>query len=336
MRIDKGDRKSAFVVSLDFELHWGVRDIYRGGDAYMQNLHGARVAIPQVLELFARYEVACTWATVGFLFARSAAELAETRPSITPKYDNPALDPYQQQVGANEANDPLHFAGSLVEQIQQYPNQEIATHTYSHYYCGEPGQDGAAFAADLDSAICIAKRKGISLKSIVFPRNQHNPEYDRILRSHGIRCYRGNPPSALYNFADSSDASHPLRRIGRAVDSCVRLSGHNAKRWDAVLQPSGLSDVAASSFLRPYEPRFPLLTRLRQRRITRSLQAAADAGEIFHLWWHPHNFGVHIAQNLAMLEYILQKWRSLRDSHGMRSLTMAQVDEEVRSGVSDP
>src|ERR1700686_2907278 len=45
----------AFVISLDFELHWGVRDHERPNGPYGPNLLGARKAIPRLLELFERY-----------------------------------------------------------------------------------------------------------------------------------------------------------------------------------------------------------------------------------------------------------------------------------------
>ena len=43
-------KNSKFVISLDFELHWGVFDAY--GDKYNDNILGARQAIPEILELF--------------------------------------------------------------------------------------------------------------------------------------------------------------------------------------------------------------------------------------------------------------------------------------------
>ena len=55
------------MVSLDFELYWGVRD-KTSLEAYKANLLGARHIIPRLLELFAHYGVRATWATVGFLF----------------------------------------------------------------------------------------------------------------------------------------------------------------------------------------------------------------------------------------------------------------------------
>src|SRR5215213_3336669 len=86
-------RYGALVISLDFELHWGVRDWTPPGGSYRQNLLGVWEAVPRMLALFEEYDIAATWATVGFLFARSKQELEEFSPSIRPIYKDPALYP---------------------------------------------------------------------------------------------------------------------------------------------------------------------------------------------------------------------------------------------------
>jgi peptidoglycan/xylan/chitin deacetylase (PgdA/CDA1 family) len=164
-----------FTISLDFELYWGVHD-HRSLAAYARNLLGARYAIPRMLELFEHYGVHCTWATVGLLFFDRKAELMEHLPEPRPRYANPALSPYPRigQIGPNERQDPYHCGLSLIEQIRDCPGQEIGTHTFSHYYCLEPGEteDGqceATFRADLLAARRAAERLGITPRSLVFP-----------------------------------------------------------------------------------------------------------------------------------------------------------------------
>ena len=127
----------ALVISLDFELHWGVRDKRPVDGPYRENLLGAREAIPRMLDLFEEFGVAATWATVGFLFAKNRREREEFSPSIRPQYKNPKLDAYAETTGDNEDDDPIHYASSLIARIAKTPKQEIATHTFSHYYCQE-------------------------------------------------------------------------------------------------------------------------------------------------------------------------------------------------------
>ena len=59
--------------------------------------------------------------------------------------------------------------------------------------------------------------------------------------------------------------------------------------------------------------------------IRRAMHAAAKTGQNFHLWWHPHNFGVNIDQNLQVLSAILDEYEFLRDHYGMLSATMQDI-----------
>ncbi|MGE5779581.1 MAG: hypothetical protein ACM30D_09790, partial [Hyphomicrobiales bacterium] len=68
------------------------------------------------------------------------------------------------------------------------------------------------------------------------------------------------------------------------------------------------------------------------RRITSAMETAARRRKIFHLWWHPHNFGVDLQHNLAFLRAILDCFHVLQEGYGMRSMTMAAVADEVLHG----
>ena len=68
-----------FVISLDFELHWGVFDKF--GDRYNENILGARAAIPKILALFRTHKVYATWATVGLLFNESDEDYKSYKPA---------------------------------------------------------------------------------------------------------------------------------------------------------------------------------------------------------------------------------------------------------------
>jgi peptidoglycan/xylan/chitin deacetylase (PgdA/CDA1 family) len=328
-------RFGALLISLDFELHWGVRDVMAPDGPYRANLLGARRAIPRMLELFTEFDVGVTWATVGFLFARSRAELSRFSPALRPAYRDANLSPYDEPLGEGEDDDPLHYGASLVEQIRRYPRQEVATHTFSHYYCLEPGQTREAFAADLASAVNIAAARGITLRSVVFPRNQYNPEYADVLRQAGIVCYRGNQRGGVYR-AVKVAGEKPWIRAARLTDAYLDLSGHGTTPWEAVLQPDGLCNLPASRLLRPWSDRLRALEPLRLARITRALRHAAEAGEIFHLWWHPHNFGVRQEENLAVLRQVLEAFATLRESHGMRSLSMHEAARLVAGPAAEP
>ena len=317
----------ALVVSLDFELLWGVRDRYPAdGGSYRQNILGVRQAVPRMLALFRELDIAVTWATVGALFARSSAELERFRPAELPAYQNARLSVAREPVGEDEASDPLRFAPTLIGQIQAVPRQEIGTHTFFHSYALEPGQTRTAFAADIASAVAIAERQGVQLRSIVFPRNQVNRSYLDLLPGFGLTSYRGNPRRWMYSGSPSGRSMTLARRAGRLVDTYAGGS-RQVGSWADVLQAEGLCEVSASRFLRPYTPRLRRLDRLRAHRIRQELRAAAVGHRIYHLWWHPHNFGVYLQQNLDFLRGVLEDFAACRERYGMRSLSMSEVAE---------
>lgn len=324
-----GDRSdepagAALVISLDFELHWGVRDIHGPSSPYTANLLGARDAIPRMLDLFVEFEVAATWSTVGFLFAESRDELEAFRPAVRPAYEDPRLDPYGEPVGRGEADDPLHFAPSLIRAVAATPRQEVGTHTYSHFYCAEPGASAEAFRHDLASAVGIGRARGIAVRSLVLPRNQWVPSLAPVVREAGIVCVRGNQRGSMY--AATPFRTEPRsRRIARLADAHLPITRWDGAAWTDVHDATGLHDVPATCFLRPVGNAPRVVNELRLRRIVDGLAQAAARGRIFHLWWHPHNFGRHAAENLAFLRRVLERYRALRDERGMRSLSMVDV-----------
>jgi hypothetical protein len=57
------------------------------------------------------------------------------------------------------------------------------------------------------------------------------------------------------------------------------------------------------------------------------MEFAARNNEIFHLWWHPHNFGTNLDANIGLLRKILTSYQNLSEEYGIRSLTMTEVAE---------
>lgn len=307
-----------FVISLDFELLWGVRD-HATRESYGANILGGRAAIPRMLERFERNGIAATWATVGALFCETRDELFDSLPpeDLRPCYRDAALSNYGylDEVGPDEANDPHYFAASLLAQVAACPGQEISTHTMTHFYCLEDGASVESFEADLDAALRVAARRNVTLRSIVFPRNQYSEAHLAAIRKRGIRRYRGNPAPWAYRPAAGAGQTLP-RRFMRLLDAHTGLLGPHLYR------PGG-DNVPASHFLRPRSGRLARLHPRHLQVIEHAMTRAAKAGAGFHLWWHPHNFGVNTAENLAGLDRIMAHFSRLRDAFGMVSRSMA-------------
>lgn len=319
-------KTGALVISLDFELYWGVRDKRTLADS-KKNLQGTRQVIPAILELFNKYEIHATWATVGFLFCETREELIGTLPKELPDYADPNLSPYRYvqsgALGAREQVDPYHYAPSLIRLISSCPHQYIGSHTHSHYYCLEPGQTVQTFAEDLAAFKRVARKKGYAPTSIVFPRNQFASSYLAVCKQHGFAAYRGNERSWMYEAGPGAQDTL-LKRALRLADAYVNLSGHHAYEPLSASQ-EGLVDVPASRFLRPYSPRLRWLENVRLGRLRRDLLFAAKNRRLYHLWWHPENFGSHLTENLRMLERLLQYYAKLRSEYGMQSLSMEEA-----------
>ena len=321
--------KGYFVISLDFEIYWGVRDIIEISE-YRDNLLGVRKAIPAMLDLFAKYNITTTFATVGLLFFNDKNELLNGLPCKIPKYSNKKLSPYEghfNTIGQNEKEDQFHFAPSLIDKIQQ-SGQEIGCHTFSHYYCLEEGQTIEDFKADLQAAKRVAEKRGIALRSFVFPRNQYNQQYLNVCKEEGITSFRGNERSKLFS-AKNHGASTAFRRPFRLLDAYFSLSGYNCYDMEHMISSEPVN-IPASRFLRPYSKKLAFLDSLRLKRITKSMTHAAKNKLVYHLWWHPHNFGINIRENIEFLEKILLHYKKLSAQYGFTSTSMAQLAEILK------
>lgn len=318
------------VVSLDFELYWGVRDV-RTIESYKDNLLAVRQVVPALLNLFHEYDIHATWATVGFLFFQSREHLLSGLPEKLPHYTNYRLSPYNhlKEIGRDEKEDPFHYAASLIKLIASSANQEVASHTFSHYYCLEEGQDIETFRHDLQAAIDAAKRYQLKVDSLVFPRNQFNSKYLSVCNELGFQAYRGNESSWIYRPKSRADES-VIRRAVRLLDAYVNISGHNCYSLDSASNELPLN-IPSSRFLRPFSKKLRFLEPLRMRRILRDLEHAAKNGLIYHLWWHPHNFGANTDENLSFLKTIFDYYKTLKTTYGMESLNMGDLSRAVRN-----
>lgn len=321
-----------FVISLDFEIYWGVRDVLEL-DQYKEHLLGVRKVIPGLLNLFGKYDIHATFATVGMLFFNNKEELLDGLPERKPTYEDPHISPYTghfSRVGKNEEEDPFHFAPTLIKMIQE-ARQEIGCQTFSHYYCLENGQTIDEFRDDIRAARHVAEKSGINLKSFVFPRNQYNEAYLKVCKEEGISSFRGNEDSWLYKAKDS-DSETSFRRAIRLLDAYLNLSGHHCTRA-IYLENIGICNIQASRFLRPYSRKTAFLDGLRLKRITNSMTHAAKNGLTYHLWWHPHNFGINLQENLAFLEKILLHYQGLSQKFNFSSKSMQQLAGQLKSEI---
>ena len=323
------NKQGVFVVSLDFEMMWGCHDKESSEKYGDTNIRHVRMVINRLLELFLKYDVHVTFATVGLIFCSDKTEAQSQIPSQLPSYYNSQRSPfrngYMESISPN--NECLYFAPDVITQLKEYTNIEIGTHTYSHYYCWEKGQTTAQFEADIEMACKVAKARNITLQSIVFPRNQVAKEYLTICAKHGIKTYRGNPGQY---FDETTNRFKILnQKIARLLDTYVNWGGNTTYPYTEIDRNESPINIPASRMLRPYMRKLRIFEGMRLRRIKKEMRYAAKHHEIYHLWWHPHNFGANMEENLFFLENVLECFEECRQKEGMISMTMNELYEFV-------
>lgn len=311
------------IISLDFELHWGAVEKW---DLSQKNdyFDTTRKSIPLVLALFEEFEIHATWATVGFLFAKNKEQLLEFSPKTRPIYYNQILNYYKlidnDEIGNDEIDDPYHYGYSLIKKIIDTPNQELGTHTFCHYYCNEPGQNLTQFEADLKAAQSISvKNFGVELKSLVFPRNQFNESYLEVAHKNGIKVVRSNPD--VWFWKNSSK----LSPFARAFDTLMPISSTLTFDEKKQVTKKEVLLLPASRFLRPYTNNEKHIQSIKLKRVLNEMTFAAKNNKLYHLWWHPHNFGQNMIENLSNLEVILKHFKVLNEKYEFTSSSMIEL-----------
>lgn len=309
------------VISLDFELLWGVFDVvdYRKKKSYFEN---ARRTIPVVLKVFEEHDIHATWAVVGMLFNQNWEEWEKSVPNRVPEYNNDKLSAYKfGESIKGEKLEKLVFAPELIKAIKVVNGQEIATHTYSHFYCLEEGQSHEDFKADLLKAIEKASEMGIELKSLVFPRNQLKQEYLKICGDLGIKTVRSNPTSWYWKDTLSENL---LTKVARSGDAYIPLGAKTYKAGAMDQKKDFPMEQKASRFLKPVEEN-QLMRRMKVWRVKNEITRAARKKEVYHLWWHPHNFGEQPEESIKDLQEILKHFEWCRKKYSMQSINMQEL-----------
>lgn len=322
-------RCGSMVISLDFELLWGVVD-HETIETYGERVLGARKAIPEMLSLFTRYGIHATWGVVGLIANESMEQSIAEMPEHTPTYYNEKINVYRyfNELKTIPENEKYLFARELLKVISETENQEVAGHTYAHFYCSEQGQNLEQFKDDMR---LLQKKLGEfgGVVSLIFPRNQFNKNYTQVLIEAGIRNYRGNEKSWIYSPGTSKKMKSPIRRVFRLVDAYFPITGNNCYDYTDIKDENGLNNVRSSRFFRPYSRLLHRFESLRLRRIKGQMRYAAMHGKVFHLWWHPHNFGKDLKENLKNLNEVLKYFQKLNRVYGFQSMTMAEAGNAV-------
>jgi peptidoglycan/xylan/chitin deacetylase (PgdA/CDA1 family) len=310
-----------FILSLDTEIGWGLETLEQIA-LYEERLNRYREFFPKLVLLLDKYQIPATWALVGHLFLEKDEEPLE---SLEPYYAHfpVANSPY------TPLSNPRYYrwfhAPDIVNLIRNATvEHEIGTHTFTHVCIEDIPITTEIWHSQMTKSIEIHGKRGLNIRSIVFPKNQIN--FLDTLSEYGIIAYRGLEESWYQNFPA------PLRRFLHLLD---RTMAFPPPTYDpSQLQVgSHLVNLPASQFLMHYDGIrrwIPLSSRVQQA--VQGLERAAKQNHLYHLWFHPHNLGSS-NKMFDALEEILQEVTRRRDDGRIKVMTMEQAARWILQGM---
>lgn len=312
------------IVSLDFEMLWGILD-HKNPMDYELNIKNVPKVVRLLLKLFDKYGIHATWGCVGMLMQNNLQRVEDETLQAVPLYEDLSLSAYAHFDFLKFVKSEYLFAPDLVRIIQSTDGQELGSHTYSHFYCNEKGSSGNQLEEDLRKSVEVIQRFGVTPVSIIFPRNQINEVYKETVLNCGFYNYRGTEDIWFYRTPDTRVGNSILRRGLRLADNYIPISGSCCYRWQDIRQECGMNNIKSSRFFRPYSRGFAVFEPLRIKRIMGQMKYAAKHNMVFHIWWHPHNFGSNMEQNFKNLLKLIKYYEKLRNIYGFQSLNMGEA-----------
>lgn len=304
------------VLSLDVELSWGRFDKLPSHVLNAESIE-ERAHIRRLIALLDRYQIPATWAVTGHLMldecARGSEGLAHADMAARPAFSWFPFDWYHCDPCGPASLSPCWYAPDIVEWIRGASvRHEIGSHSFGHVYYGEPECTEAVAESDLAAAVDAAARKGITLKSFVFPRNLVG--HLAVLRKLGLKTYRGSE-SRLDRGNNGT-----LVRAYHFLDQWLGLSPKDVYAERSAL---GLWNIPGNHFLMGREGlrRFiPMASRVLKAK--RGINRAIANGGMYHLWFHPFNLIADAPRMFDGLERILAYAHHQREKGLLQILTM--------------
>jgi hypothetical protein len=299
------------VISLDFELRWGIHDVYGlDFEACRASIERLRDAVPALVKLLVGHDIRATWAIVGAIACRSWDDYF-TRAPEPPRYERSGLA-VNPRYADLDPKGTLHFAPDLVQTIASAPGQLLGTHTFSHLYLRERGVTPADLAADLVATAELYREHYQTVpRSLVFPRNQC--AFVDVVRASTIRVWRGNQKPWYYEREDS-EHYNIVPRVLKLVDELNPFSTRAARLEGDMTR--------ASLFLRLSLP--DMLWHAHLQRIRRELRSL-QPGHVFHIWFHPDTLGEDTETRLSRVEQVLELLATTRARNGIYSCAMEDL-----------
>jgi len=317
-----------FCISLDFEKYWGVHDVKSMAD--ISHFKKSGEVVFKLLQLFDKYAIHTTWATVGLLQNPPTSKSIEVNNVDPIPYSNKNYSPFPFTVKKyGDFNPDLLDGKKEITAILRAPNQELASHTFSHFYCIESGINSSHFEKDCLVMTELAAELNTRFTSIVFPRNQIKDRFLEVCNAHFITAYRGNQENKYWRNS-SFEKESIFKKVGRVADAYFKISKTKTYSIKSLQANNGVLNIPANRFFRPVTNK-KWLEKRKIKRIKAEMKLAAIRGTVYHLWWHPHNFTLELEKSLAQLEELLAYQNVLSSQYNFQSLNMAEIVTHAKS-----
>jgi peptidoglycan/xylan/chitin deacetylase (PgdA/CDA1 family) len=311
-----------FTLTFDTELFWGSFD-QMPAERFARLYPNIRGTIASVLRMLEQYEVSSTWAVLGHLFLsecrRDGSGIAHPE-LVRPRQSWRDGDWYAADPCTDRVRDPLWYGDDILDALQAARTpQEIGCHSFSHILFGDPALTRGAVDADLDACVTVAAKRGITLRSFVFPRNSEG--HHEALKAHGFTAYRGADPTW------HAGLRGPVGRAAHLIDQMAAFP-------PPVSQPTerlpGLWNIPGSGLLMSrlgVRRLIPMTSRIRKARA--GLRRAEASGGAFHLWTHPFNLACDPEVMIGALEGIVRDAVQRRDRGTLVIEPMGAIAERM-------
>jgi hypothetical protein len=214
----------------------------------------------------------------------------------------------------------LWYGEDILDMIQAARTpQEIGSHSFAHILYGDPDLTEEAAESDLRACLDVAARRGIELRSFVFPFNSEG--HHDVLRRNGFRAYRGLDPSRYQRMPYS------INRGGHLLEHAVGVGPPVSRPYEKL---PGLWNIPGSTFFSHrggVRRGIPRRSRLRRAQV--GLRKAKDRGGVFHLWTHPFNLANDPRYLLGILDEIFTSAAAMRDRGELVIETMGGAAERL-------
>jgi peptidoglycan/xylan/chitin deacetylase (PgdA/CDA1 family) len=304
-----------FILSLDTELATGFFDY----DEKRKQLFSAdgsreREKIARLLTIFDQYKIITTWAVVGHLFYDHCEE-CDICPILEWK------GKYKSFEEAYKTNHPLWYGADVIDMLlKQEIKHEVAFHGYTHEIFAESRMSTEKAEIEIQEYLRVAKRRGITPTSIVFPRDKAG--YLDLFEKYGFRCYRSeiDPPFLLRQHLPGRILKTIDHILGITTAPIFELEDFRNGRLVKLLPSQEIFGFNRKTELFLDSIGMPLL---RLRRIVRAIRKAAAQKKVVHIWAHPWQFNTE--KDFDKLRYILENVADEARRGRMKSVSMAEM-----------